>query len=567
MARKNQPEISFAKGGKIFLRFFSPFQGSLAKGFNPRLGSLLAYFLLAFVLPYYFAGGNWRLVSCFFVFFFLVWGCWWKKTRILFLFFLGLFLLGNWDFLKTQAQASLFSAKFSPFALFLKEGNGKSEIKIDQLEGRISRFHAQNLDLDSVQFYIQDKKYTLPYARIVLEEGSTLIKGSPEKNQPLLFTQLSLPVLENQGLSFFSSPQFLFQPGKSQLQFLSRREKEFAFSPLYFQALQQVDTHLVGINNQLFKTFTFNRWDGLDFEIRQQIEVLGIFHLLVISGLHIFQITFLSVLLFRALFSWIPFLQTRNLSFFLADFFALGFSFSYVALIGFPLAALRSVLFFAFWKAMESFLPFYPSFIRLILGVLVFLLWAPNLVGSLSLNLSFLAIFAILFSQRVFGIRKRKFFQQHPVILYCASVFVSSLFINLILFPAQIGLLQNFNPWQPVNNLFHIFYCSWVILPLCLLVLPFSVLNFFAPNFFLGDGLYSLIDFVFTLWTKFISWNYQLTYLFTWKTSAPSFVFFIFWAAGILFCFLSFEAFYKMKKQKDRFLKQQDFLPIFRKQL
>jgi len=218
-------------------------------------------------------------------------------------------------------------------------------------------------------------------------------------------------------------------------------------------------------------------------EITQLFRQTGMAHILAISGLHIAMIYVLLMFCFRTLGVLFPFFLVQ-IHFpkvcMAASTFILW---AYVALLGFPLPALRAVFMLSLLVLFRiSGLVALPMY-SLYSCAFVFLAIAPEQIYQLSFQLSFVSVFFILIF--LSEVPKQKGSASiHQKVLYniFANVWIT---FSVLLGIAPILMTQ----FQRISfeviwlNLILIPVLAFWVLPICLLALTYSLWNLNSPAF------------------------------------------------------------------------------------
>jgi competence protein ComEC len=213
--------------------------------------------------------------------------------------------------------------------------------------------------------------------------------------------------------------------------------------------------------------------DNLDKDLKKAVSASGLSHILAVSGQH---------------FSfWLAFLLPCFGFFYpekKAYLFSILFLFAYLTLISFPPSAVRAFLqslfaFSALLLRQEKNLWFF-----LVVSALISLLLMPKSLGSLSWQLSYLAVFGILFCQpfRQAIVIKNKVGNYVMDIIYLSistQVFIAPLIINSFYRLPLISIFSNIS----VAWLVPLLLGSILLGLLLSMLLPFLSFIFFLPSY------------------------------------------------------------------------------------
>ena len=240
----------------------------------------------------------------------------------------------------------------------------------------------------------------------------------------------------------------------------------------------------------LFRALVLGVKNSLPPEYLKKLKAQGVYHLLAISGFHlavvfgIFYFVFLFFLRHLPLITQHPFQNIAGIS-------ALPFTFLVIGLSGFCPSALRAFLFLCLFIFTRFFFKDTTSLVILFLTAVLSLLFQPYLIGNLSFQLSFLAVFSLILGDRIFkkyllNIFLNPEFHSEKAskifkflinkIFY--SIFVS-LIVSLILSPIIIYMAGSFPLATPLNNLIAGFFWSFLFIPLSFII---AFLSFFFPS-------------------------------------------------------------------------------------
>ncbi len=248
-------------------------------------------------------------------------------------------------------------------------------------------------------------------------------------------------------------------------------------------------TKLFTLREQIKESFSASNKSGKSFflevlfgekvlqeNIRDIFNKSGTAHLLSISGLH-FSLTIFFAYIFVYVLSFlypnILFNIPRQL---LTIFFALPLLIIYGFLSGMSIPATRAFLVFIL---LFSFLilnknPNYLSLLSLI--ALLFLVFEPNYIFSISFQLSFTSVFAlIIFREKIQTSLINKI--SNRLIRYLLGIFTATCCVNLLILPIITNLQGKFYLATFLSNIFAIPLFSFFILPFLFISLPFQALG------------------------------------------------------------------------------------------
>lgn len=187
----------------------------------------------------------------------------------------------------------------------------------------------------------------------------------------------------------------------------------------------------------------------------------GIYHLFVISGIHIVFLIFFIKIFF------IPLQKINNIYPKLFPFFLLILLWIYAFICGFAIPVTRSVLMFSFYLLFEIIERKIEPIDSLFLACFAFLILDINNIYSLSFQLSFLSTLGIILFSKKINLRKSNFL---------LNSLIATISAQLLIMPI---LLYNFGYFYPlgfINNL--------IFTPLIGFIIFFSFLSLLLPIFF-----------------------------------------------------------------------------------
>lgn len=209
----------------------------------------------------------------------------------------------------------------------------------------------------------------------------------------------------------------------------------------------------------------------------------GCAHILAISGLHVAILAiFLNFIFTRLVFfinsSWLNHINTHRV----IQFFVLICVLFYVSLAGFSISAKRS-----FYMVSVAYLCFVfnrnansKSF--LYFALIIFCIFAPQDVMSISFQLSFLATFTVISIYSKHDIFKDANYISR-VFRYITSAFTSSLIVSFMISPVEMYYFNRVPILSPLGNLLIVPVVEFFILPASFIASIFSV----KPLFYLID--------------------------------------------------------------------------------
>lgn len=239
----------------------------------------------------------------------------------------------------------------------------------------------------------------------------------------------------------------------------------------------------------------------LDDSIRDIFSKTGTAHILSISGLHFALTVFFAYIIVYVLNFLLPSsvdLLPRQV---LVIIFSTPFLVIYAFLSGLSIPATRAFLFFIF---SSIFLLFFKkrfnTYNLLFLIGLIFVIIDPQVIFSLSFQLSFLSVFALLVSFKFHKSLKNRY--EASLKSRILHYFISMMFISLIITLFILPVINNFTR----QNLFATMLANPVIIPIfSFIILPFLFIS--LPVAFLSENLFNAMLVVPNLGWKII-YNY-----------------------------------------------------------
>ncbi|MCE2593292.1 DNA internalization-related competence protein ComEC/Rec2 [Motilimonas cestriensis] len=242
------------------------------------------------------------------------------------------------------------------------------------------------------------------------------------------------------------------------------------------QLYEHVRALTQGMSEQgLLLALVFADKTGLDSDLKQQVQEMGLAHLLVISGLHIMLVAGACsglVYLILSGFSSVFAIPIKLASW--AMMSGVVGAFTYAWLAGFSLPTQRALLMFSITAFALLFHRKITSVDTLLLVLFCLLLWDPLAVLSVSLWLSFSAVIGIFL---IIKLGQKKAASGRRWLL---DLLYFQLLLWLLLMPVQIFYFSGISALSPVYNLVFIPIVSILVLPSCLLL---TALLLFAPSF------------------------------------------------------------------------------------
>jgi len=299
-----------------------------------------------------------------------------------------------------------------------------------------------------------------------------------------------------------------------QFDYAAYLEKQNVFDQLYLKSGNHIqigtqhnfDYYVENYRNTLLNSFNIHHFSpetdnviralllgqrqDMDAQTSENYTNAGVIHILAISGLHI-------AILYAMLLFFIRPLQRFKNGKLMQFLIVLGFLWLFAILSGLSASVVRSVVMFSFVSFGLYLNKSGNIYNILAVSMLAILLFRPNFLFDVGFQLSYIAVFAIVWLQPLY---KSFQFSRYKVVNYFTDVLVIS-------FVAQIGVLPlSLYYFNQIPLLF--FLANLVVIPLSsfVLVLGIAVLlfNFILPDFAVILG--KLISFLIEIMNEYIAW-------------------------------------------------------------
>lgn len=248
--------------------------------------------------------------------------------------------------------------------------------------------------------------------------------------------------------------------------------------------------HFSPETNHVIRALLLGQRQDMDAQTSENYTNAGVIHILAISGLHI------AILYAMLLFFLRPLQRFKNGK--LIQFLiVLGFLWLFAILSGLSASVVRSVVMFSFISFGLYLNKSGNIYNILAVSMLAILLCYPNFLFDVGFQLSYIAVFAIVWLQPLYKSLK---FSKYKIVNYFTDVLVIS-------FVAQIGVLPlSLYYFNQIPLLF--FLANLVVIPLSsfVLILGIAVLvfNFIFPDFAILLG--KLLSFFIKIMNDYIAW-------------------------------------------------------------
>lgn len=248
--------------------------------------------------------------------------------------------------------------------------------------------------------------------------------------------------------------------------------------------------HFSPETDNVIRALLLGQRQDMDAQTSENYTNAGVIHILAISGLHI-------AILYTMLLFFIRPLQRFKKGKLLQFLIVIGFLWLFAILSGLSASVVRSVVMFSFVSFGLYLNKTGNIYNILAVSMLTILLFRPNFLFDVGFQLSYIAVFTIVWLQPLYKSFK---FSRYKVVNYFSDVLVIS-------FVAQIGVLPlSLYYFNQIPMLF--FLANLVVIPLSsfVLVLGIAVLlfNFILPDFAILLG--KLLSLSIEIMNEYIAW-------------------------------------------------------------
>lgn len=244
------------------------------------------------------------------------------------------------------------------------------------------------------------------------------------------------------------------------------------------------DTH------NIIKALLLGQRQDMSTEINQQYTDAGVIHILAISGLHI-------AMLYAMLLFFLKPLNRLKKGKLIQLLVALGFLWSFAVLSGLSASVVRSVVMFSFMSLGLYWNKSANMYNTMAISMLLMLLVKPNFLFDVGFQLSYAAVFAIVWLQPLF---QKYRFKNNPILNYGLDLVLISLIAQIGVLPISLYYFHQFPSLFLLANL--------VVIPLSSFILVYGifilVLNFVWPSVAVIAG--KLLSLSIELMNGYIAW-------------------------------------------------------------
>lgn len=208
--------------------------------------------------------------------------------------------------------------------------------------------------------------------------------------------------------------------------------------------------------------------NNLENDVKESYSILGISHILAISGLHILLIfKFLSFILFKA-FKYYD------------DKIPLIIIGIYILFIGFPISALRAFLFLVLNKLNRKGHVSYTKLDILSISALIMIIFRPYCIYNTGFILSFIVSFILIYRTEIIGKSKSLLLKQYKIYIL---IFFST-------FPFVINISNSISIISILLSPILSSVISFILLPLSYLDFLLPILDYGLKYLFIGLNIY-----------------------------------------------------------------------------
>ncbi len=299
---------------------------------------------------------------------------------------------------------------------------------------------------------------------------------------------------------------------------LSKQKRILNRSRILVHIQSKARFYLDGFPLAIFKALMTADRSDLNKNWRTRIQHLGIMHIFAISGMHIGIIYlwisgFLRLLIANPM-SWVE----KGYGILLVDITSLILIFGFLTIIGMPISAKRSLMMLTWWVIVKHFLPWQPPWFILMGVAILILLEQPHAMGQISFQLSFMSVAGIILIMPFLPQRR---YQDSTWIRFLKPV-ISIMMISFWLFIFTFPLVQQLSPYHSlisvINNVIHISFLTFILLPIFLVVFVYSLIGYFCHGLPGEIYFYSVINIISRIWEKLLIWNDKMNTQWLWRS-------------------------------------------------
>ncbi|MCS7278437.1 MAG: ComEC/Rec2 family competence protein [Thermodesulfobacteriaceae bacterium] len=282
-------------------------------------------------------------------------------------------------------------------------------------------------------------------------------------------------------------------------EYVCAKEEEFNLNYFRFRLLK-FSEKLEPLARGLFQALVLGVEVNLPQEYIEKLKTQGLYHHLAISGFNLAVLYLIFYKIIKVILSHTPFLKLGYPVQLFSYFLALPGAFLVLLFSGFCPSALRAFILLILFVFSKLLLVKTTSFIILLWGVTLILIFEPYLVGNLSFQLSVISTLGIILGNRIFNLWIEKFKIEilfRDLILKILKAFFISWLISFLTFPFLIYYTGFFPIAMPINNLIATPIWSFLFIPISILG---AILSFLKED--IAIFLLNFVAHIFELYIK-----------------------------------------------------------------
>ncbi|MEW6570686.1 MAG: DNA internalization-related competence protein ComEC/Rec2 [Nitrospirota bacterium] len=234
---------------------------------------------------------------------------------------------------------------------------------------------------------------------------------------------------------------------------------------------------------------------GMDDDLKEAFNAVGLAHILSISGTHFGLFSVLLFGLFRMLIKFLPYRVLQRLTIFLspsqaAALLCFPFMLAYLGLSGYSIPAVRSFIMIGLFLAglVIGRKGFWLN--SLVLAAFIMVLWDPRAIFNLSFQLSFIAVIFIGFSLKKEDKEETEEKNKRDFLKYPKNVLLITISASLGTAPLVAYSFHYFSVISPFTNLFLGPVIGFVLIPLSV----FSSFIYLVTGHFISTPVLSAVS-------------------------------------------------------------------------
>ena len=385
--------------------------------------------------------------------------------------------------------------------------NYNKSIQFDYLEGFVVSSHGGAIDISDVEGIVNKDKIHLASTKIIgISSERQKYYERIHLGQRISLTGIS-GMFDNTGL-ILTDDESVWVENKTY------SDKYFSMNSIQVKLKNRIEYYLESVGRGIFKALMLGDRRDIPKDISEKTKNLGIFHLFAISGLH----TGLIILFFGIIFRWLSIILIRR--FCSGELYIFGIVASiiltllYIGMINFPITAIRSLVMISMFLLIWLFVGYMPWYALLPNIVVLMIVAVPEWILHTAFQLSFLSVagifctLSLVFSQTS---NSRRIGWRRKLSRFVKVTVVSSILIAWFTMPIISSFDQPINLLSPLNNLLHISFFTFFVLPVGISCALISLIFLNAPPLWIEYACYRLFDSISGFWVELINWNHSLT--------------------------------------------------------